>query len=106
MEETKKTEEIKEVQMISVEQANAQMQHVLTQANTKIQQLATHTQHLEEMLRDRTLEYLFKVFKYSHMFNNDFIIKCTDAVEKYLTQVALTEPTQEETVPGTTSVNE
>jgi hypothetical protein len=40
------------------------------------------------------------------MFNEDFVTKCTDAVEKYLTQVALTEPEQEETVPGITPVIE
>jgi hypothetical protein len=106
MEEKNGTLETQEVKMISVEQANTQMQSVVQQYNSKLQQIVAQAQQLDAMLRDRTLDHLFKVIKYSNMFNEDFVTKCTDAVEKYLTQVALTEPEQEETVPGITPVIE
>ena len=64
MEEKNGTVETKEVKMISVEQANAQMQNVLQQANTKMQQLVSQAQQLDAMLRDKTLDHLFNVIKF------------------------------------------
>jgi hypothetical protein len=87
-----------EVKMISVEQANAQMQNVLQQANSKMQQLAAHSQQLEAMLRDRTVEFLFKVVEHDTQFTSEFVVKCVEAIESYLTQVALTEPSTEDEV--------
>lgn len=101
MEEKNSTVETQEVKMISVEQANVQMQNVLQQANTKMQQLLSQAQQLDAMLRDKTLDHLFNVIKHFHMFKEDFVAKCSDAIEKYLTQVALTEPEKEEVTPDT-----
>lgn len=103
MEENKKIEgsaaaEEKEVQMISVEEANKQMQELAKQANGKLQQLVAHAQQIEAMLRDRTIDYLFKVVKYSQHFNSEFVYKCISVIENYLTQTALTEPKPEEEI--------
>ena len=103
MEEFKKNEgsaiaEEKEVQMISVEEANKQMQELAKQANVKLQQLGAHAQQIEAMLRDRTIDYLFKVVEYSNHFNPEFVCKCTSVIEDYLTQTALTEPKPEEEI--------
>lgn len=92
----KKTTETNDVKMISVEQANAQMQNVLQQYSARMQQMNSQVQQLDAMLRDRTLDHLFNVVKYSSMFNSDFVLKCTDTIEHYLTQVAFTEPEKTE----------
>lgn len=99
MGETKKnasaTTAKKETKMISVEQANAQMQNVLQQANTRMQQLMAQNQQLDAMLRDRTVDHLFKVIEYSEQFSTEFVVKCVTALESFITQVALTEPEKE-----------
>lgn len=84
-----------ETKMISVEQANAQMQNVLQQANTKMQHLIAQNQQLDAMLRDRTVDHLFKVVEYAKQFNSEFVVKCVTALESFITQVALTEPEKE-----------
>jgi len=84
-----------ETKMISVEQANAQMQNVLQQANTRMQQLMAQNQQLDAMLRDRTVDHLFKVVEYAEQFNSEFVVKCITALESFITQVALTEPEKE-----------
>lgn len=84
-----------EPKMISVEQANAQMQNVLQQANTRMQQLMAQNQQLDAMLRDRTVDHLFKVVEYSEQFSAEFVVKCVTALESFITQVALTEPEKE-----------
>ena len=84
-----------EPKMISVEQANAQMQNVLQQANTRMQQLMAQNQQLDAMLRDRTVDHLFKVIEYSEQFSTEFVVKCVTALESFITQVALTEPEKE-----------
>lgn len=84
-----------ETKMISVEQANAQMQNVLQQANTRMQQLVAQNQQLDAMLRDRTVDHLFKVVEYAEQFSAEFVVKCITALEGFLTQVALTEPEKE-----------
>jgi hypothetical protein len=81
-----------EVKMISVEEANTQMQSVFQQAQARIQQLTTSVQQLDAMLRDKTIDNLFKVLEYKASFEEDFVVKCTNVIQKYLTQVALTEP--------------
>lgn len=81
-----------EPKMISVEQANSQMQNVIQQANTRMQQLVAQNQQLDAMLRDRTVDNLFKVIEYSQHFNSEFVVKCVTALESFITQVALTEP--------------
>ena len=84
-----------ETKMISVEQANAQMQNVLQQANTRMQQLVAQNQQLDAMLRDRTVDHLFKVVEYAEQFNSEFVVKCVAALESFITQVALTDPEKE-----------
>lgn len=92
-----------QTQMISVEQASNQMQELAKQANAKLQQLGIHAQQLESMLRDKTVDYLFKVIKYSHHFESEFVIKCIAVIENYLTQTALTEPKVEDDSDTTTT---
>jgi hypothetical protein len=92
---TKKGTESNDVKMISVEQANAQMQNVLQQYNAKMQQMNIQMQQMDAMLRDRTVDHLFKVVEYSEQFSAEFVVKCVTALESFLTQVALTEPEKE-----------
>lgn len=74
---------------------------MLQQVNGKVQQITAQAQQLEAMLRDRTIDQLFNVVKYSSCFDSSFVTACTDAIEKYLTQVALTEPEQPQTTDVT-----
>lgn len=93
---TKKVNKVKESpKMISVEQASAQVQQVVKQANAKITQLATQVQQLETLLRDHTIDNMFKVIEYSHHFEPEFVDKCVNALTDYLTQMALTESKEE-----------
>lgn len=85
--------------MVPVEQVNAQMQGMMNQYNAKMQQLTAQLQQLDGLLRDRTIDHLFNVLKYAAHFNSEFVVKCVEALEKYLTQVALTEPEQTEVKP-------
>ena len=87
--------------MIPVEQANAQMQGVVKQANQKIQQLAVQLNNVEGMLRDKTMEHLFKVVEYEHKFDPKFVDKCTQVIEQYLTKMALQEPENPGAAPET-----
>ena len=94
MGDNKKIKEAEEVKMVSVEQANAQMQSVVQQYNSKLQQLVAQVQQLDSMLRDRTIDHLFSVIKHSAYFDSNFVSECANAIEKYLTQEALAEPEQ------------
>lgn len=80
--------------MISVEEANAQMKNLMQQANQKIQQLALQVQNYDSMLRDKTIDNLFKVVEYAHQFEPDFVEKCTKVITEYLTKVAIETPEQ------------
>lgn len=90
MEEVKEMKERAE-EMISVEQANAQIQNIVKQANERISQLAAQLQNVESLLRDKVVEHLFHVIKYSHYFETEFVDNCASAITKYLVQTALTE---------------
>lgn len=96
--ETKKTTKVAKdnVKMISVEEANAQMQNVLNQANARIQQITAQVHQLDAMLRDRTVDQLFQVIKYAHYFEDEFVQKSISAIQNFLTQIALTEPEKQE----------
>lgn len=96
MGDNKKIKEAEEVKMVSVEQVNAQMQSVVQQYNGKLQQLAAQVQQLDSMLRDRTIDHLFSVIKHSTHFDSNFVSECANAIEKYLTHVALTDPEQQQ----------
>lgn len=82
---TKKTKE--SPKMISAEQAEAQIQGVLKEANSKLQQLAMQCRQFEDMLRDKTMDYLFNVLKYEVHFTPEFVEKCSDAISAYLTSM-------------------
>lgn len=92
MEENKKNE----VKMISVEQANSQIQKIMEQAQQQMQKLAGQCKQLEDMLRDRTIDHMFKVLKYSGMFDLEFVDKCATTISEYITHVALEDPTKQE----------
>lgn len=92
--------------MVSVDEANAQMQKIVDQANGKIQQLVAQLDTFESLLRDKTMEQLFKVLEYGHLFNSEFVDDCTNMIKKYLTKTALEEPKEEEEVPAAEEVKE
>lgn len=87
--------EVAESKTISVKEANEQMQKIVTQANQKIQQLAMQLNETGMLLRDKTLDQMFQVLKYAHEFTPEFVTRCADAIETYLTNNAL-EPQKEE----------
>lgn len=93
------------VKMISEEQANAQLQEVAKRANQQIQQLAVRLNEVEVMLRDRIVDHLFSVIRYSDSFSSDFVGKCVDTLESYLTKVALEVPQTPE-VTGTPAIED
>lgn len=82
--------------MISVDEANAQMKTLMGQANQRIQQLAIQLQNYESMLKDKTIENLFKVLEYSHNFKEEFVEKCAGVIEQYLTKVAIETPAEQQ----------
>jgi len=83
--------------MISVVEADAQMQKVYQQARAQIQQVAARCNELEAMLRDKTVENLFSVLKYSVHFDEHFVAKTASTIEEYITKIAFAqeEPAQE-----------
>lgn len=87
--------EVAENKTISLKEANEQMQKIVTQANQKIQQLAMQLNETGMLLRDKTLDQMFQVLKYAHEFTPEFVTRCADAIETYLTNNAL-EPQKEE----------
>ena len=95
---------VTENKTISLEEANAQMQKIVTQANQKIQQLAMQLNEVGALLRDKTLDQLFQVLKYAHEFTPEFVAKCADAIETYLTNNAL-EPQKDEVEGATEAEN-
>lgn len=86
---------VTENKTISLKEANEQMQKIVTQANQKIQQLAMQLNETGMLLRDKTLDQMFQVLKYAHEFTPEFVTRCADAIETYLTNNAL-EPQKEE----------
>lgn len=96
MEETKNLQETPNVEeMISVAEANKQIQNVITEANNKLRQLAVQVQQLDAMVKDKVIEQMIEVIKHAHMFNQEFVDKCVETVEKYLSSVIT--PTETET---------
>lgn len=92
--------EVAESKTISVKEANEQMQKIVTQANQKIQQLAMQLNETGMLLRDKTLDQMFQVLKYAHEFTPEFVTRCADAIETYLTNNAL-EPQKDEAEEAT-----
>lgn len=82
--------------MIPASEADAQLKALMSKANAQIQQLAMQAQNLENMLRDKTIDNLFKVLEYSHNFETAFVEKCAGVITEYLTKVALESPAEKE----------
>lgn len=94
MEEKKKKEEVTP-KMITVDQANEQLQKVIDKANEQLSQMAKQLEILDGMLKDKTVEQIFKVLEYSQFFTSDFVTNCSEVLEKYLTRVAINPPAEE-----------
>lgn len=87
-----------EEKMIPVSQANQQVQTIIKQATSKIQELSTQMQQLELMLRDKTTDHLFKVLEYSQHFDDEFVSQCTEVIKDYLVHVAFPKEDNQEEV--------
>ena len=66
----------------------AQLQAILRQAETRMQQMAEQMHQLDQMLRDKTIDQLFEVLKYSVHFDEEFVSKSAKCIESYLSKVA------------------
>ena len=77
---------------ISVEQ----LQGVLQQAEMRMRQMNEQMVQMNQMLRDRTVDQLFEVLKYSVHFDEEFVGKSAKCIETYLSNVAFSEGTVEE----------
>lgn len=95
MENMEKNEEATP-KMITVEQANEQVQKVIDKANEQIGQMASQIEMLNSMLKDKTVEQMFKVLEYSQFFTTDFVTNCSEVLEKFLTRVAINPPVEDQ----------
>ena len=77
---------------ISVEQ----LQGVLQQAEMRMRQMSEQMAQMNQMLRDKTIDQLFEVLKYSVHFDEKFVDKSAKRIETYLSNVAFSEGTAEE----------
>lgn len=66
----------------------AQLQAVLRQAEGRMQQMVEQLHQLDQMLRDKTIDQLFTVLKYSVHFDEEFVAKSAKCIENYLSKVA------------------
>ena len=66
----------------------AQLQAILRQAEARMQQMAEQMHQLDQMLRDKTIDQLFEVLKYSVHFDEEFVSKSAKCIENYLSKVA------------------
>ena len=77
---------------ISVEQ----LQGVLQQAEMRMRQMSEQMVQMNQMLRDKTIDQLFEVLKYSVHFDEEFVAKSAKCIETYLTNVAFSDAPVEE----------
>lgn len=77
---------------ISVEQ----LQGVLQQAEMRMRQMSEQMAQMNQMLRDKTIDQLFEVLKYSVHFDEGFVVKSAKCIETYLSNVAFSDSTVEE----------
>lgn len=77
---------------ISVEQ----LQGVLQQAEMRMRQMSEQMAQMNQMLRDKTIDQLFEVLKYSVHFDEEFVVKSAKCIETYLSNVAFSDSTVEE----------
>ena len=73
-----------------------QLQGVLQQAEMRMRQMSEQMAQMNQMLRDRTVDQLFEVLKYSVHFDEEFVVKSAKCIETYLSSVAFSEGTAEE----------
>ena len=66
----------------------AQLQAILRQAEARMQQMVEQMHQLDQMLRDKTIDQLFEVIKYSVHFDEGFVSKSAKCIETYLSKVA------------------
>lgn len=78
--------------VISVEQ----LQGVLQQAEMRMRQMSEQMAQMNQMLRDKTIDQLFEVLKYSVHFDEEFVVKSAKCIETYLSNVAFSDSTVEE----------
>ena len=86
------TTEKNEKPAISVEQ----LQGVLQQAEMRMRQMSEQMTQMNQMLRDKTIDQLFEVLKYSVHFDEEFVVKSAKCIETYLSNVAFSDSTVEE----------
>ena len=86
------TAEKSEKSAINVEQ----LQGVLQQAEMRMRQMNEQMVQMNQMLRDKTIDQLFEVLKYSVHFDEEFVVKSAKCIETYLSNVAFSEGTAEE----------
>ena len=84
-----------EKQTISVEQ----LQGVLQQAELRMRQLGEQMTQMNQMLRDKTIDQLFEVLKYSVHFDEEFVVKSAKCIETYLSNVAFSDDNAAEGAP-------
>ena len=73
-----------------------QLQGVLQQAEMRMRQMSEQMAQMNQMLRDKTIDQLFEVLKYSVHFDEEFVVKSAKCIETYLSNVAFNEGTAEE----------
>ena len=73
-----------------------QLQGVLQQAEMRMRQMSEQMAQMNQMLRDKTIDQLFEVLKYSVHFDETFVDKSAKCIETYLSNVAFSEGTAEE----------
>ena len=74
----------------------AQFEAVVRQAEGRMQQMVEQMHQLDQMLRDKTIDQLFEVLKYSVHFDEEFVAKSAKCIETYLTNVAFSDTIAEE----------
>ena len=77
-----------------------QLQGVLQQAEMRMRQMSEQMAQMNQMLRDKTIDQLFEVLKYSVHFDEEFLVKCAKCIETYLSNVAFIEDATEEKPVG------
>lgn len=73
-----------------------QLQGVLQQAEMRMRQMSEQMAQMNQMLRDKTIDQLFEVLKYSVHFDEEFVVKSAKCIETYLSNVAFSDSTVEE----------
>lgn len=91
----------KKVEKKSSDKQNQTVQPSQEQLTQLIDQLYSRNQQLVEALNEkntammfRRIDYLFKVLEQSHMFDDEFVSKCIDELQKTLDVTEVNEQTE------------